>query len=502
MQKLKALKKLASNYSVLYVEDDENIAKVFKSYLEKMFKNVDYRVNGQEGLEAFKTSNYDLVITDILMPKMDGLEMSTNIKEINEEQNILVTSAYSDTQKFITSIKIGIDGYIIKPIDYDNLNTILYKILTKIQKFKENEEYEKNLEYLIEQKTNDNLKLSLEKVDNYEKTLIALIDIIESRDTYTGKHSLRVANYTKLIADELGIKDEEGEELYRAAILHDIGKIAIPDSLLLKPGKLNDNEYHLIKEHVNIGFHMLIQIPMFSEIAKIINCHHERLDGSGYPNGLKGDEIPFKANIMALADSFDAMTTSRIYKGRRTIGEALEELKSLSGIHFKKEIVDAALKVLKDINLDETINQLPQTTLEEERFSYFYKDPLTGLFNEKYLDFILSKNIYDEKYIKVNLIFLHGFTKFNNEFGWTKGNEFLSDISNKLSEIFENTLLFRIHGDDFVILSKEEKDFDNEKLKKFENYIKNIFDKMKITSHEFSLIDSKITSVNDLEKLL
>ncbi len=500
MYKISELKSLASNCSVLYVEDDENIAYTFKNYLEKIFFKVVYRNNGQAALDTYKKESFDLIITDVKMPIMDGITMASKIKEINEEQNILITSAYSDSEKFISSIKIGVDGYILKPIDYDNLNTTLFKIMTKVKKFKEHDIYERNLEKLLKEKNKDNLKLSLEKIDNYEKTLYALIDIIESRDTYTGKHSLRVANYSKLIAQELNFSKKECDEIYRAGILHDIGKIAIPDSLLLKPGKLSLNEYNLIKEHVNIGFNMLSQIPMFKEIAQVINCHHERIDGSGYPSGLKGEEIPFKANIMALADSFDAMTTSRIYRARKSIDEALQEISSLSNIHFKKEIVDASLKVLTNIEIDDTITQLPQNKLEQERFSYFYKDPLTNIFNEKYLNVTLSKNAFDKKFEKIYIIFLEDFSKYNKRFSWAKGNEFLVQISEKISELFNEFTIFRIHGDDYALINHNNKAFEVDKYNELKEFINLYSKEVSLTYKEINITKNDIDSISALEK--
>ncbi|PLY04332.1 MAG: histidine kinase [Arcobacter sp.] len=502
MQNLKSLKQITENLSVLYVEDDENIASSFKNYLQKFFNKIDYKENGEEGLNCFLENQHDIVITDIRMPKMDGLEMSEKIKQINPNQNILITSAYTNVAQFLQSIKIGIDGYIIKPIDYDNLNSMLYKISEKIKTYKDLESYKKNLEKLVKIKTQENTKLELEKIENYEKTLFALIDIIENRDPYTGKHSLRVAEYSKLIAEELGFDKDECEELYKAGILHDIGKIAIPDSLLLKPSKLNDNEYKLIQEHVSIGVHMLEQIPMFKEISEIINCHHERLDGSGYPNKLKGEEIPFKANIMALADSFDAMTTNRIYKGRKSIKEALEEISSLKNIYFKEKIVKAAEKVLKNIVIDNNISQLPKTTLEKERFSYFYKDTLTRLFNERYLDFILSKNKNEKEYSELYIVFLDDFSKYNKSFGWSVGNQLLIDIANKLNKIYDGNIIFRMHGDDFVILASQNYNFDIIKFEELKLFISEYSKDIIISYKKFDIKENLIYSISKLENLI
>ena len=467
MNSLIQLKALAKNISILYVEDDDALRENMAKYLNKFFLSVDTAKDGKEGLEFYKKNTYDLVMTDIKMPKLNGLDMAIQIKNINQNQNILIVSAYAETSHFTNSIKIGVDGYILKPIDYEQLNSTLYKISYKIQQFKENEKYKNNLEVLVEEKTIETKKLEEEKVKNYQKTLYALVKMIEDRDTYTGGHSQRVAKYSKMIAQQLKLDTDICENIYQAGILHDIGKIAIPDTILLKPGVLNDIEYKLIQEHVRFGVDILEKIPMFKELALYIEAHHERLDGSGYPNGLKGDEILLESQILAISDTFDAMTTSRIYKARKSITEALEEIQTLKGIHFRKDVVDAASEVLATITIDKSISQLPTNELEEERFSYFYKDQVTQGYNLNYLDLLLIKNSYHIKYNFINLINIHNINKFNTKNGWEKGNEHLNNISIQLQNIYKDALIFRIYGDNFAILTKEKVELNIKQLEKF-----------------------------------
>lgn len=501
MIKLKKLIELTKDLNVLYVEDDKHILEALELYLSRLFNNVDTATNGEEALALYKNEIYDLVITDIQMPKMNGIELSRKIKEIDQEQNIIISTAYSDNNYFLESIKIGIEAYILKPVDYKLLNSALFNVATKIKKFKEHNNYKNKLEVLLTQKSSENLLQQIEISENYEKTLFALIEIIEKRDTYTGKHSQRVADYSKLIAQQLGFSNGDCKKLYKAAILHDIGKIAIPDSLLLKPTILKHTEYDLIKEHVKIGFDMLNKIPMFKDIARIINAHHEKLDGSGYPKGLKGDQIPIESNIMALADTFDAITTSRIYKDKKSVEHALSEIKMLSNIHFKEEIVEAALIVLKDLEIDKTINQFPKTNLEKERFSYFYKDNLTEVYNEKYLDVVLTKNIYEKIYTDINLILLDNFGEYNKKHGWTNGNELLIKVSNKLREICDSGAIFRIHGDDFIILKSEEIQKDI-LIQKLQEYLDEFCNYIKVDIETFDIFEKEINSISKLESYL
>jgi len=344
MVDVKALKSMAKGFRVLYVEDENDLRESVAIYLSKIFSYVDTAVDGQKGLHQYYEQDYDIVITDIHMPHMNGLEMLRGIKTFNEAQEVIIVSAYSDIQYFIDAIRMGVNGYIIKPVDYAQMNETLFKSVNKLVAFKENENYKVHLSELVELRTRALLELEAEKAYNYEQTLFAFIEMIEDRDTYTAGHSQRVAHYSKLIAQAMNFNDKECEQVYRAGILHDIGKIATPDTVLLKPGKLSRLEYKLIQEHVSVSHELLCKIPMFSDMAEIIFCHHERYDGKGYPNGLKGDDVPPLAQIMIVADAFDAMTTNRIYKGRKDVETAVAELLSLSGKQFHPNVVCVAEK--------------------------------------------------------------------------------------------------------------------------------------------------------------
>jgi len=296
--------------------------------------------------------------------------------------------------------------------------------------------------------------LEHEKVKNQEQIILSMIDMIESRDSYTAGHTRRVANYCVLIAREMGYSTEEIELLKNAAWLHDIGKISTPDSILLKPGKLDAYEYALIKEHLNSGYEMLKNIDQYSVISEIMREHHEKYDGSGYPRGLKADEIQPLSQIMIVADAFDAMTTNRVYKPRKSLVVALKELQELSGKHFHPNVVNAAVVALKEINIDINISQLPKSILEEQRFSYFYKDRLTNLFILDYLELILRYYIKTQS-VYLYEIKLHNFTQYNKEFGWSSGDAFLVEFAHFIDNLYKDSIAFRVEGDDFMILSEK-----------------------------------------------
>jgi two-component system sensor histidine kinase TtrS len=297
-------------------------------------------------------------------------------------------------------------------------------------------------------------RLEREKLRNYEQTLFSMIDLIESRDSYTAGHTKRVARYSAMIAEAMGYGTEKVEQLRTAAMLHDIGKIQTPDAILLKPGRLSDYEYELIQEHVNVGYTMLRRIDMYKELAEIIRYHHERYDGSGYPDGIKGDDIPPLSRIMIVADAFDAMTTSRIYKSRMQLEDAIAELQRCAGSQFHPEVVEVATGVLATIQLDPA-HQLPTSRIDNERLAYFYKDRLTGAFSYDYLQVVLDNAEVFGRFRYACGLFLHGFTKLNREQGWSYGDWVLQSLGSHLTRTFSNAIVFRRFGDDFLLLSKE-----------------------------------------------
>ncbi|MDA7818194.1 response regulator [Sulfurimonas sp.] len=498
MVDIKELKLVTKNLRVLYVEDDLGLQKSMKGYLQKYFHNVDTASNGLEGLNFYSVDKYDIVMTDISMPKMDSIEMIKKIREINNTQAILITTAHYESDYMHFAIKYDVDGYVVKPFDFEQLNYELFKTSTKINALNENEQFKMHLSEMVENQTKQ-LKeiIEYDKV-NYEKILISLVDMIEKRDTYTAGHSRRVAKSSQMIAKHMGYSKEDCDLIYQAGILHDIGKIGTPDAVLLNPKSLNELEYTLIQEHSQIGYDLLHSIPIFENLADIIYAHHERFDGEGYPRKLKGDEIPPMSRIMIVADAFDAMTTNRIYKARYNIKEALQEIKKLSGFQFDPYVAEKAMEVLKDVELDDSINQLPKTTLEEERFAYFYKDSMSEVYNQNYFDVVLTKNSYDKVFNYMDIVFIKKFSIFNKEHGWDNGDKVLKELAQSLDSGLDNSLVFRIFGDDFVVLSKEQLD-----KKKFIMQIENTLKKHSIEYkvYNLDLNENQITNLSQIEAI-
>jgi putative nucleotidyltransferase with HDIG domain len=257
-----------------------------------------------------------------------------------------------------------------------------------------------------------------------------------------------------IIAQEMNLSEEECDLVFRAGMLHDIGKKTTPDSILLKPGKLSGKEFDLIKHHVVVSYNLLSNIPMYSKLAEVVRSHHERYDGHGYPNGLCGEEIPLLARVMIVADAFDAMTTNRIYKGRVNLEGAIAQIKEGSGTQFDPEVVPFACAALSRMVLDINVNQLPQNNMEEERFAYYYHDAVTDKYNKDYLILFLQALCEDVHY-RGCVHFLKNFSQYNKTFGWEKGNVLLMAYADYLTNTYSDAMIFRIHGDDFVLISKE-----------------------------------------------
>lgn len=346
-----------SGMKVLSVDDNHNNLRMIEVFVKAMKLEVDSFVSPKRGLAAAEDHAYDLVVVDYMMPGIDGIEFIRRFRDIDHNTPIVMVTAVGDKQKVqIEALKAGANDFISKPINFAVFSGRIRNLL-KLKKA--HIMLEERAEYL----TFEVEKATREVIEREHETLRVLGRNAEYKDAETGAHIGRVAGYTRAIASAYGVPEQMQEIFYFAAPLHDIGKVGIKDSIILKPGKLTEDEWEVMMTHATIGYEILKNSK--SEYLKaggiIAFTHHERFDGKGYPKGLKGGAIPLAGRIVAVADVFDALTTARPYKKAWSFEEGIEHLQKERGGHFDPKVLDAffdSIDEIRDIyfnyqNLDE-----------------------------------------------------------------------------------------------------------------------------------------------------
>ncbi len=356
----------------LIVDDDFFIVKMLTLTLEKSFVDLEIKScsNGEEALTLITSpGGYipDIVLMDFMMPGIDGLETSKRLKQWCLEKDffifILMITAKAQKETEISSLKV-VDDFIQKPMDIDILVSRLKSAFRITQLIKEKSRLiNKNnqlYEHLLEINTiNEKLVNRLSEV--IEQMAISLSEAIEYKDMTTGNHVLRVGYVSEALAKALNIPDEEIEMIKYAGFFHDIGKIGVPDDILKKPGKLTNEEFDSIKKHSEIGAEIIKPINFFKSVVDGIKYHHERWDGRGYPQQLKGAEIPLVARIISVADVFDVIVSPRPYKPAQSNQEALNEIVKNSGTQFDPQVVEAFQQLYQEGKIDTIYSQVEQS---------------------------------------------------------------------------------------------------------------------------------------------
>jgi putative two-component system response regulator len=309
---------------VLVVDDEAANVRLLNTLLTREGYVVVTASDGEEALAMVASAHPDLVLMDVLMPKLSGYEVCERIKHNPATRLtpvVLITALHQQEHK-IQGINAGADDFLTKPVDPHELRARAHSLVR--------------------------LKRYTDDFDSAESVIMSLALVIEARDAYTDGHCQRLASYATKLGTALDLSEEEHAALFRGGYLHDVGKIGIPDAILLKPGRLSDGEYRQIKDHPVIGDRLCGELRSLRQVRPIVRYHHERLDGSGYPDGLKGDQIPLLAQIMGIVDVYDAITTTRPYKSAWTADEAYAELlQEVKRGWRRKDLVDTfiALKI-------------------------------------------------------------------------------------------------------------------------------------------------------------
>lgn len=286
-----------------------------------------------------------LVLSDIEMPGEDGMVLLKKVKDIDPDIDVVMVTGLHDVEVAVDAIRRGASDFVTKPFNLEEVRIVVERTLEKRRLIKENRGYQRRLETMVEERTRKIEALYIDLEESYESTLQALITALDYRDNETLGHSRRVVEYAVLIAKRIGIVEPELSWIRRGAILHDVGKIGVSDAILRKPGKLDLSEWAEMKRHPEMGFRMLEHIRFLAPALDIVHCHQERFDGTGYPRGLKGEEIPLGARIFAAVDTFDAMTSDRPYRAAMSIQEARDEIRRFSGSQFDPHVAEVFLSI-------------------------------------------------------------------------------------------------------------------------------------------------------------
>ncbi|MFN2493899.1 MAG: HD domain-containing phosphohydrolase [Pyrinomonadaceae bacterium] len=329
---------------ILVVDDEPEITAILSDLLVGKY-DCQTAGSAEEALVCLNKNVYELVVSDITMPGMSGLEMIPHIRQISPYTVVVMISGMQTVESAIDALRLGAFDYVMKPFDLRQVEAVVKRALEHQELIIAKERYEDHLEELVEQRTAelDQALNSLE--DAYRSTLRALTAALETRDLETHGHSERVVTYSLRLGREYGLDSRRTKALEFGSLLHDIGKIGVPDSILRKPAKLTEEEWVLMREHPLHGQQILRGIEFLQGAALVVAQHHEKWDGSGYPLGLRGEEIDLCARIFSVADAFDAMTSNRVYRKGKPYQDAAKELDDWAGKQFDPKVVEAFHRV-------------------------------------------------------------------------------------------------------------------------------------------------------------
>ncbi|MGB6193836.1 MAG: HD domain-containing phosphohydrolase, partial [Terracidiphilus sp.] len=337
------------NARVLVVDDEAPVRSMISVTLERQGYEIRQANSGSQAMELMEQGPFDLVLTDIVMQDGNGIALLERIHTDQPQLPVVMVSAIHDISVAIDSMRRGAYDYLLKPFEREHLVATVQRALDYRHALQESHNYQQNLEQVVRART-EMLRQAMEDLEHsYDVTLEALGDALDLKDSETEGHSKRVTAYTIALARAMGIPPNEIKIIARGAFLHDIGKMAIPDEILRKPGKLTPEEQVIMQDHCTRGYHILRKIPFLSEAAAIVYTHQEHYDGNGYPSRLRGNEIPIGARIFAVADAMDAITSDRPYRKARTFEMAREEILRCSGSQFDPNVVEVFLKIPNEL---------------------------------------------------------------------------------------------------------------------------------------------------------
>ncbi|HKP36039.1 MAG TPA: HD domain-containing phosphohydrolase [Pyrinomonadaceae bacterium] len=332
---------------LLIVDDEQAVRGVLHDLLCENY-TCGEASSAEDALRQLSESAYQLIISDITMSGMSGLEMIPHVKNISPETVIVMISGMQTIESAINALRLGAFDYLMKPFDLRQVEAAIARAYEHHELIVAKQRYENHLEELVDQRTAE-LDKALGSLENaYRSTLQALTAALETRDAETHGHSERVVTFSLRLGREYGLGPAEMKALEFGSLLHDIGKIGVPDAILRKPAKLTDEEWVRMREHPLHGQQILRNIKFLEGAARVVAQHHEKWDGSGYPLGLKAEEIDICARIFSVADAFDAITSDRVYRKGRPYEAAAQELDEWVNRQFDPKVVEAFHRVPRE----------------------------------------------------------------------------------------------------------------------------------------------------------
>lgn len=439
---------------VLIVDDDIFNLKVASDILK-----ADYHVrtaqSGEKALECLETETPKLILLDLYMPGMDGREVMRRIGDNEKWKKIPVICLTADTKPETEQecLVLGAADFITKPF-------VPMVMKSRVSRIIELAELQNDLETRLEEKTKLVEKVSL-------NSIMVIANTLDAKDAYTSGHSVRVAKCSAAIARKLNWEESEIRNLHNIALLHDIGKIGVPDAILNKPSRLSDAEFEIIKKHPVIGNDILKDIRMIKDVAEGALYHHERYDGKGYPFGMAGDEIPLCARIIGIADAFDAMTSNRIYRRKLALPKVKEEFEKGRGKQFDPQLTDLFLEMLEEhsnvtdessifwgdpevVNTD-LLNKVMKEYASDTPHEVVM-DALTGLCDINHAEFNIRRQIEDGHFGTLLMVDMDNFKRINDTYGHIAGDKTLQHFAKTLqAAVKPEDTVCRISGDEFIV---------------------------------------------------
>ncbi len=335
----------AGGSKILVADDEEAIREVVCTLLEAQGYRCTSFANGREAVAGFRAVSPDLLLSDIMMPEMNGVALLEQARALDADVPVIMVTALHDVAAAIECLRKGAYDYLLKPFEREQLYAAVRRALDHRHLLVENRRFQRDLLRLVEDRTAQ-LSAALADLErSYDYTLEALGGALDLKDAETEGHCQRVTAITVAIARAMGVESTRLPQIARGAFLHDIGKMGVPDHILRKPGPLTPEERTIMRRHCEIGYQVLEKIPFLREASQIVLAHQEHFDGSGYPRGLRGDEIPLGARIFAVADTLDAMVSDRPYRRALPLSAAKDEIRRCSRTQFDPRVVETFLSM-------------------------------------------------------------------------------------------------------------------------------------------------------------